>query len=959
MAMMGAVPTQGLGFFESRGELDRMTRGVNFNGDDLGRQKEVMSYAFGTPNNTKWEPAMERQHATYSPREYYQDRIVFLGTFVTGVIYYSNNQYMLQEPDGLPLVVTNEQKWRWDEILFDLPYVDIVPHEGSFRHVRARKQQGSATTQRRGLGIIIEHDWFMTPAGQVQFGRHVQQLSNAFLYTHVLCAFNQLVKARSAHVTYLREMNRLSVNNVYEMYMQKASLTFPFMRSAQGTRQEVNAVIDALASRNSSLETIHMDVSAGGYFQGQGKENQQYIYAGNRANNWFYQNPSDVKKMPGTDFRVRIATFPDEIGRINPLRRVRITGEYYTMFGLPLDRIDYASYKTSDRSISIYNYDLDNFESISLEDVLDNSMIFTEQGELEPPHKFDDPSGMLFRYGGANAVSFLDLSEQVFPAKLCAAMVNSVVAKGDAHTQNVISTIHAFAFEEEVERPRRLIDINEFPSNPMTREIAGDMKSKLSDDNHYYGVFLNQTQTSTSETQQQKLKPDDMHKEITTRLASNPDQLDQYGGVVEKIPAQSFRDSFIAKIHAMSPEQIGSSLSNISNIARTVTPKTMNTLYSAIDKLPGVEVTSASATTTTTTSSSSTTDGKFTPVLVSGKEIKSSSSSFLPLDLYMHTPTSHSSASVKSGSAYHEVIERMHNIGVRLHPNSFGEKNAESRGKRWREVVALSNSDLGAALGYAILSLRITEHNLRLLLHNDVLFPFGALVIRAFISMVTATALMGKFGRSCGFSPMSTVDAMFGDDVDVKRHAVNYSAYMTSIVYAPDSYLVRDDLFVVALRGGFGTKWFNKDSIDELVGNLYDMVLRNMTRPSIFPLMTTYNIRKLSPVIDMRGKFTSVTGVVAEGVEDVHFITHKPVLIQRITGLQSATTPDPYADSVGYNSICYIGTHFTYHPTKKDHSRVVCGKGWFGQNIYTGCRTKIDNWSVLEEQDYAKSECPL
>ena len=1000
------------GVFDSRGELDRLTRGMQFNGSPLDRQQEIQSYAFGAPNNTKYRTEFDRWHPTYSLREAYGDQLVFLGTFVTGLTYYDNNEYMLQEPHGLPLVITEEQNWRWDEIIFDLPYVDVVPHEGPYRHVRARKQSGMATTQRRGLGIDIEHDWFMHPAGRTHFYRHVQQTKNGFLYTMVMCAFSQLIKARSAHVQYLRDIGALKVNNVFELHMQKAQNAFPFIKSAQGTVRELNEVETALIARGSALETIHLEAHAGIYFQGAGKENQQYMYAGERSSNWFYYNPSKSDSIPGRGYTVKYAKFPVEIARINPLRRTRVHGEYYTMFGLPLNRVDYATYKSTDRSISIYNYDMDSWHNIDLEDAIKESMAFDQLGNLLRSARMiepgvQDPVGSLFAHtaGAGEQPCLGDLFEHVFPPKLCIAVARSIQAKGDAARLNAAQVVVNMSLiadanaailaagaalpagvavpaagvvggvraaiarlaggqQQAVAQQQAIQFAAQRPQGGFDPRgaIRGDMKQHLSSDDHYYGIMVSESPQSTpTQTTQETLNATQMHEANTTVFAGSQN-LEHYNNIFSKLPTPSSKEKFVSKIYSAPKEQIGATLANIATISRTTQKQTAADLIAAIDNIPDAEVTSASA--TSSSSSSALPQSENTIGLYRGDEIKSTDAGFIPINCVTGEVMHHNANKMREGTTMHTIASMSHNIGVPLFTrlpaavDGNAAVQASNMGRMVNDIRAHGENEL-TALAIVIAHIRITQQNLLALVYNDILYPLGHLIMRALISTISATALMGRFGRAVGFSPMSTVDAMFGDDVDVKRHTVNYSAYMTSIVYSSDPYFVRDDLFPIAQRGGFGVKWFKPADVQGMVAYRFDPVKRDMSRPSIFPLFTTYNVQTIRPCIDIRGRLTSIPGAAAAVPEDVDFITHYPASIATLVGGPNNVTPDPYSNGTAYNSVVFVGTHRTYNPYTKLHNRIVRGKGYFGENIYPGCRVVLDKGGVLEDQGYAALEVPF
>jgi hypothetical protein len=131
-----------------------------------------------------------------------------------------------------------------------------------------------------------------------------------------------------------------------------------------------------------------------------------------------------------------------------------------------------------------------------------------------------------------------------------------------------------------------------------------------------------------------------------------------------------------------------------------------------------------------------------------------------------------------------------------------GSQEQERLGRRHREMAALDKLDgdmsdnfaerydyvladsdpITRAAKLAFLASPIYRGMLENMIEKDIVFPFGFLLYRPFITHNMATAILTKKGAETGETLIGHADFQLGDDVARKMHYGHYTMYLKSIV---------------------------------------------------------------------------------------------------------------------------------------------------------------------------------
>jgi len=230
----------------------------------------------------------------------------------------------------------------------------------------------------------------------------------------------------------------------------------------------------------------------------------------------------------------------------------------------------------------------------------------------------------------------------------------------------------------------------------------------------------------------------------------------------------------------------------------------------------------------------------------------------------------------------------------------------------------------------AVMQMPITKESLLYFVENDIECPIGFLIMRPWIQMSTASAVLGRFGLGTGFVVIGNSDMMFADDVSNKSHELHYTVHSATVITNKLAMYTLHDIWSRAYLGGSGAVWFNKETMNKMRDSGYKPYEARFA-PSIYPLMTVYNDDRIDNVIDTRGKFHLVNVV-----EDrsPHYITTAPFVDMWDMG-EDMGLNRPFEGCEQFtNTVCVQAQQWIYHPGRNTMEGEIIGRDVFGQYVY-------------------------
>jgi len=136
---------------------------------------KALSFYFGEPvSPEKLRNYSEHHASTYHFPDAYEGQNTQLRDTINNLIEKSPQTW--HTTVGLPFRRIEGTVVEWDEIRFDVRLMQRVPYEGVSRMTTSMKRKHRDRVVRRGLGLIVESDFYTTPAGRTHFANQLQSI---------------------------------------------------------------------------------------------------------------------------------------------------------------------------------------------------------------------------------------------------------------------------------------------------------------------------------------------------------------------------------------------------------------------------------------------------------------------------------------------------------------------------------------------------------------------------------------------------------------------------------------------------------------------------------------------------------------------------------------------------------------------------------------------------------------
>jgi hypothetical protein len=134
-----------------------------------------LQYFFGSPVSPEKLKDYSEHHAlTYHFPDAYAGSNTKLRETLNNLILKSPQSW--QTSVGLPFFKIEGTVVEWDEIRFDVRLMQRVPYEGTSRMQTSLRRRHRDRVVRRGLALMIESDFYSTPAGRQHFADSLKSI---------------------------------------------------------------------------------------------------------------------------------------------------------------------------------------------------------------------------------------------------------------------------------------------------------------------------------------------------------------------------------------------------------------------------------------------------------------------------------------------------------------------------------------------------------------------------------------------------------------------------------------------------------------------------------------------------------------------------------------------------------------------------------------------------------------
>jgi hypothetical protein len=320
-------------------------------------------------------------HETFNLPKAYEGKNLHLQDVIDFLVTREDDWYTSRV---LPWKTTDQLSIKWNIFRFNKTMMDLEPHQGVPRYVTAESESRQDRLVRRGLAFIIEHGFFSTEEGRRHYMYNLEQITSA---VHETCFFGVL-HSLLAGKNHYREWNRQygrRVNRVSDLLSLERHRFAICQKSERGLYLLDAELKDAMKYNDVYPDTWIFPSKLSIYVSMVPSTEVSYQEVGRSdavaKNNDISAAPQKLLTFRGCTvhetrpFDMDFSGHPQEL-----LRREAMIGSYMTM--LPHARPDKCNYTTDDRSIWIYNMNVDRFEKVQIEDAIKHSFRFEKGDEF-------------------------------------------------------------------------------------------------------------------------------------------------------------------------------------------------------------------------------------------------------------------------------------------------------------------------------------------------------------------------------------------------------------------------------------------------------------------------------------------------------------------------------------------------------------------------------------------------
>lgn len=297
--------------------------------------------------------------------------------------------------EALPMETTDQVGIQWSAFIFEPKFAGLVPERGVARLVKSRKTQGRATFERRGLGFLLTHGFMNTPDGRESYRMNLLQISQSVTETNNFGVIYAYLTADDYEKQYDKDYGTYR-GDTLEKVLEVDVFYWDVFKRKNGAALLDDRISSSMEKYRGKADMYIVPPKIGRYYTIVPENRTDYWLAGPKGPESIYDGVDAVRYFTALgDSTVYLTRTYDvepsnsKYGRaIDILRFPAQIGEYHLAFDTRRRR-NYKGYQSSWRDIQIYDEDVDNFTTLSLQYLLDNCNRFHPQtGEVL---HFDDP----------------------------------------------------------------------------------------------------------------------------------------------------------------------------------------------------------------------------------------------------------------------------------------------------------------------------------------------------------------------------------------------------------------------------------------------------------------------------------------------------------------------------------------------------------------------------------------
>ena len=372
--------------FDAKKPLSAPDKFLQFSRDDV---LNALEYYFGPPARPQLLDSYTNHHAaTLNFPAAYAGTSVKIREAITNLIVENVQSFLTTEI--LPWKKQDNPNFSWDEHIYDIRMLQPVPYEGVSRNQTSLSRSHSGKMIRRGIGLILESDFFATAAGKKMFAEHLTGIQLSVQETENYDVMFALLTTENSSFKYMRDRGLIPRRFLLQALREEVASFAVAQKDGRGFERIIEAAKMKMGLYHVKPDSIIIAPQMALYLTMGPAEKIHYSIVGPSGPASFNAGPQALESGNVRGLNV-YEVLPFDVGEqhreaLQMLSRNVQTGEYYTLIAPP----QWEKSKPLPREaydIVIYDEASDDHKLISLERAMMASLIPEVHAQLKMQYK--------------------------------------------------------------------------------------------------------------------------------------------------------------------------------------------------------------------------------------------------------------------------------------------------------------------------------------------------------------------------------------------------------------------------------------------------------------------------------------------------------------------------------------------------------------------------------------------
>lgn len=347
---------------------------------DTTSKSAIFSPFFGEPPGgpIRTDPYERQANQNLALPDAYRGRSTYLGQAIEFQIrteddWYTGRMLPIREADTLSIT--------WNKWTFDQHRTTRVPEEAPSRLITNRRSQTSRSMERQGIMFQLEHGFMKTQQGVDNYIYNLRQMAYAVSETNKQDVIMAYLNAKDVYMVWEKRHGHYNNRTIKQRLDMERDNWACVQKDEMGLSKLDAKSDEEMMKVHGRADTWLLPPKMQLFAKFQPHETDYYL----SGKTWSYDS-KDTFGLIGNKRAYLMRQYDIDVSGLQDISiRERQIGQYYTMVDrYSISRKDGDEYTNEERSIIVYDEDMDRWHKLTLDLAIENANIWDADGKVEP-----------------------------------------------------------------------------------------------------------------------------------------------------------------------------------------------------------------------------------------------------------------------------------------------------------------------------------------------------------------------------------------------------------------------------------------------------------------------------------------------------------------------------------------------------------------------------------------------